>query len=103
MKSPTSLTPAVQVAVAAIVLLGMLGGSLIVAHSGFGTSPRHGGTSTFVPAPQAYFLAATMYGMSIIGMLAILQGRKASRTAIVISLLMYAAAAGFLTTVLAAQ
>jgi len=79
MKSPLVLSPAVQIAVTVIVLLGMLGGSLIVAHSGFGTSPRRGGPSTFVPAPEAYFLAATMYGMSIIGMLAMLQERRASR------------------------
>jgi len=78
MKPPLVLTPAVQFFVAAIVLLGLVGGSLIVAHSGFATSPRRGGPSTFVPAPQAYLLAATMYAMSFVGMLALLRNRKAS-------------------------
>lgn len=78
MKPPLVLTPAVQFFVAAIVLLGLIGGSLIVAHSGFATSPRRGGPSTFVPAPQAYFLAAAMYAMSFVGMLALLRSRKAS-------------------------
>lgn len=100
MKNPVVLTPAAQVAVAAIVLLGMLGGSLIVAHSGFGTSPRHGGPSTFVPAPQAYFLAATMYCMSAVGMFALLQNRKTSRIATAIAVLAYATAATILISVL---
>ncbi len=67
-----------QLAVTAVVVLGMVGGGLIVAHSGFGTSHKYAGSSTFVPAPQAYFLAAVMYGMSVIGMLALLQNRQAS-------------------------
>ncbi len=100
MKTPVALTPAAQVAVAAIVLLGMLGGSLIVAHSGFGTSPRHGGHSTFVPAPQAYFLAAIMYSMSTVGMLALLQHRKASRIATAIAAIAYAIVATMLTSFL---
>jgi len=78
MKPPLVLSPAVQFFVAAVVLLGLIGGSLIVAHSGFATSPRRGGPSTFVPAPQAYLLATTMYAMSFVGMLALLRNRKAS-------------------------
>lgn len=101
MRSPAALSPAAQVAVAAIVMLGLLGGSLIVAHSGFGTSPRRGGPSTFVPAPQAYLLATTMYGMSMIGMLALLRNRSASRIAIALAVVLYAAAATLLTSVLA--
>lgn len=103
MKSPPVLSPAARVAVAAIVLLGLLGGSLIVAHSGFGTSPRRGGPTTFVPAPQAYLLAATMYGMSAIGMLALLKDRNVSRFSNGIALVFYAAAAALLTIVLAPQ
>jgi len=78
MKPQLVLSPAVQFFVAAIVLLGLIGGSLIVAHSGFATSPRRGGPSTFVPAPQAYLLAAVMYGMSFVGLLALLRSRHAS-------------------------
>ena len=101
MKSPVILSSGAKLAVAAIVLLGMLGGSLIVAHSGFGTSPRRGGASTFVPAPEAYLLAATMYGMSVIGMLALLSNRSASRIAIAFAVAVYVAAAACLTAVLA--
>jgi hypothetical protein len=101
MKPTPALSPAVQVAVAAIVLLGLLGGSLIVAHSGFGTSPRRGGPSIFVPAPQAYLLAATMYGMSAIGMLALLRGRNVSWLSIAIAVVLYAAAATLLVAELA--
>ena len=93
MKSPIVLGAGAQAAVAAIVMLGMLGGSLIVAYSGFGTSPRHGGPSTFVPAPQAYWLAALMYGMSAIGLLALLSHRKASHSAMALAAVVYAAAA----------
>jgi hypothetical protein len=78
MKPQVILTPAVQFFVGAIVLLGLVGGSLIVAHSGFATSPRRGGPSTFVPAPQAYLLAAVMYSMSFIGVFALLRSRHAS-------------------------
>lgn len=76
--SPT-LTPAVQFFVLALVILGLLGGSLIVAHSGFETSPTRGGASVFVPAPQAYVMAAIMYAMGFIGLLALLRNRGAGR------------------------
>jgi hypothetical protein len=101
MRSPAVLSFAAQVAVVAIVLLGLFGGSLIVAHSGFSTSPRHGGLSTFVPAPQAYLLAATMYGMSIIGMLVLLRGRIQSRIATVFAVALYTVVAMLLAKVLA--
>ena len=101
MKSPVILSSGAKLAVAVIVLLGMLGGSLIVAYSGFATSPRRGGSSVFVPAPEAYLLAATMYGMSAIGMLAFLNHRRASLVAMGFSLVGYAASAACLTAVLA--
>jgi len=95
MKPPFVLSTAVQFFVAAIVLLGLVGGSLIVAQSGFGTSPRRGGPSTFVPAPQAYLLAAVMYSMSFIGTLALLRNRSASPlTLSLVVALLAAAAAG---------
>lgn len=65
-----SLSPAAQLSIAAIVLLGMVGGSLVLAHGGFETSPKHGGQPVFVPAPLSYFMAATMYGMSVLGIAA---------------------------------
>lgn len=97
MKPAPVLSPAVQVAVAALVLLGWVGGSLIVAHSGFSTSPRRGGPSTFVPAPQAYLLAATMYGMSVVGVLALLRSRQVSRSVIAVALVIYVCVAAALT------
>jgi hypothetical protein len=85
-----SLTTAAQISIAALVLLGMLGGSLIVAHGGYETSPRRGGLAVFVPAPQGFIIAAMMYGMSVLGMVALLRAWLQSRTTIAIALLLYA-------------
>lgn len=71
-----------QVAIATIVLLGMMGGSLILAQSGFATSPKRGGASVFVPVPQAYLLALIFYAMSAIGLLALLRTWQPARSAI---------------------
>ena len=100
MTSPTPIGLGAKLSVAAIVLLGMLGGALIVAHSGFETSPRRGGHSVFVPAPEAYLLAATMFGMSALGLLALLQQRGASVAAMGAALVGYGAVAACLTLVL---
>ena len=89
MKSSLANSPAAQVATAAIVLLGLVGGSLIVGYAGFATSPKRGGSSTFVPVPEAYFLAAIMYGMSFIGLLALLRARQVSRLVLVIAVVVY--------------
>jgi hypothetical protein len=62
-----------------LVALGLIGGSLIVANSGFETSPRRGGPSVFVPAPQAYVLAAIMYCMGFLGLLAVLRNRAVAQ------------------------
>ena len=93
MESPSGLNRPAQAAVAALVLLGLLGGSLIVAYSGFATSPRFGGPSTFVPAPEAYVLATILYSMSAIGLLALLRNRKASWMSTTAAMVMYCAAA----------
>jgi hypothetical protein len=89
----TPISTAAQLSIAAIVLLGLVGGSLIVAHGGFATSPKHGGTSVFVPAPQGYVLAATMYGMSVLGMIALIREWRWPRTAVVLALTLYVAIA----------
>ena len=78
MKPTPPLGPAARFFVAALVLLGLVGGSLVVAHAGFETSPRRGGPTTFVPAPQAYLMTAVMYGMSCIALLALLRDRRVS-------------------------
>ena len=97
MKSRTELEPAVQLALLALVLLGMVGGSMVVAHSGFATSGKHGGASVFVPAPQAYVMAAAMYGMSVIGLIALLRAQKPSKVFEGIGVTLYVCAAAALT------
>ena len=94
------LSPGAQLAVAALVVLGAVGGGLIVAYSGFGTSPKYGGPSTFVPAPQAYFLAAVMYSVSVIGMLALLQSWQSSWHLTALAVVLYAGVATLLVLVL---
>ena len=89
MKQP-SLTTAAQLSIAALVLLGMVGGSLIVAHGGYETSPKRGGVPVFVPAPQSFIVAAMMYGMSVLGMVALLRAHHQSRTTIAIACVLYA-------------
>lgn len=67
------MTLPAKLSIAALCLLGLLGGSLVVAYAGFETSPRRGGTPTFVPAPQAYVMAVIMYLMSCMALLALLR------------------------------
>ncbi len=93
MKPSPALTPAVQFVVAALVVLGLIGGSLIVAHSGFETSPRRGGPSVFVPAPQADVLAAIMYAMGFVGLLALLRHHAVARLGTLLGAVLFAAAA----------
>jgi hypothetical protein len=88
-----SLGFAAQLSIAAIVLLGMVGGSLILAHGGFETSPKRGGQSVFVPAPLSYVMAATMYGMSVVGMLALIREWRWSRMAMALTVVLYVAVA----------
>ncbi len=47
----------------------------------------------FVPAPLSYFIAATMYGMSVLGMVALIRERRWPRMAMVLALMLYVAAA----------
>jgi hypothetical protein len=75
------------------VLLGMVGGSLIVAHGGYETSPRRGGSPVFVPAPQGFIIAAMMYGMSVLGMVALLRAWHQSRATIAVAIALYAVVA----------
>jgi hypothetical protein len=78
MKESPPLNMPARLSIAALLVLGLLGGTLIVAYSGYETSPRRGGTPVFVPAPQAYIIAAAMYGMSCLAMLALLRNRTKS-------------------------
>jgi hypothetical protein len=100
MKPPPPLDTAAKFFVVAIVLLGLIGGSLIVAHAGFETSPKRGGPSVFVPAPQAYLVAALMYGMSGIGMVALIRAQRWSAAALVMAVVVYAVLAVLLISAL---
>lgn len=100
MKPSLAGNRAAQAAVAAIVLLGLLGGSLILAQSGFTTAPKRGGPSVFVPAPQAYVLAVLMYGMSAIGLLALLRAWALSALGTAAAALIYLSVAVVLVFVL---
>ena len=75
--SPSSNLP-LRLSIAALFILGLVGGTLIVAYSGFETSPRRGGTPVFVPAPEAYIIAAAMYAMACLAMLALLRSKTTS-------------------------
>ena len=90
MKPVENLGRGAQIAVMALVVLGMISGSLIIAHTGFETSPKtRGAQPVFVPLPQAYLMVAAMYGQSFIGMLVLLRARKISKTGITLSVLGY--------------
>lgn len=78
MKPTPPLNLPAQLSIGALAVLGFVGSTLVVAHSGFETSPRRGGPSTFVPLPEAYIMAGIMYLMSCVAMLALLRDRKVS-------------------------
>jgi hypothetical protein len=78
MTESRSFSLPLRLSITALFILGLLGGTLIVAYAGYETSPRRGGTSVFVPTPQAYIIAAAMYGMSCLAMLALLRDRTKS-------------------------
>jgi len=81
MRPTAPLNLPAKLSIAALCVLGLLGGSLIVAHSGFETSPRRGGTPTFVPVPEAYLIAGIMYLMSCLALTVLLRSRATSRWA----------------------
>jgi hypothetical protein len=96
MKPRPPLGLGAQVAVAAMVILGMVAGTLIVAHAGYSSSPKRGGVTVFVPAPQAYFLAAPLFGMSVIGWVALIWERRQSVVQTVLSVALYGLVVVFL-------
>ena len=100
MKPVKNLGREAQIAIMSLVVLGLIGGCLIIAYSGFATSPKtRGVSSVFVPLPEAYLMAAAMYGQSIIGMLVLLRDRKTSYSGIFLSCLGYVAVASTLISI----
>ena len=78
----------------------MVGGSLIVAHGGYETSPKGGGTPVFVPAPQGFFIAAMMYCMSVLGLVSLLRSGHQSTTTVAAAIALYAIVAVIFVSVL---
>lgn len=102
MPTPTPLNLPAKISIAALCVLGLLGGSLIVAHAGFDTSPRRGGVSTFVPAPEAYLLSAVMYAMSYLALWVLLRDRQASKATTMLAMGAYGVVAWATVQVIAA-
>jgi len=64
---------AIITSVSALCVLGMLGGCLIAAGSGYTASGKRGDWHIFIPAPQAYIMAAIMFALSGVALLWLLQ------------------------------
>ena len=100
MRPAENLGRGAQIAIIALVALGLVGGCLIIVYSGFTTSPKtRGAHSVFVPLPEAYAMAAAMYGQSIIGLLVLLRARKTSYLGIILGCLGYLAVAATLISI----
>jgi hypothetical protein len=79
MTPPKQLSNLTRCFILALVILGLIGGSYILAHAGFGSSSKTGANPIFVPLPQAYILAALLYALSGIAALVLLRSVKRSR------------------------
>ena len=90
-------------AVLSLAFFALMGGCLILAQDGFTTSSKRGLWPIFVPAPQAYVMAALMFTLSFLGLLWLLQQIRASRTIYLLSIAGYGAAVVVLTKFLATQ
>lgn len=88
-------------AVLFLAFFALVGGCLILAQDGFTTSSKRGHWSVFVPAPQAYVMAAIMFALSILGIIWLLQQVRASHSTCLISVAGYGCAVFVLTKTLA--
>ncbi|MEQ1515841.1 MAG: hypothetical protein ABL931_05060 [Usitatibacteraceae bacterium] len=91
---------ALVASVTSLAALGMLGGCLIFAQSGFTTSNKRGAWEVFVPAPQAYIMAAIMFALSALAVLWLLRQSKLRAPGYVLCVATYLVAAFILTRVL---
>jgi ABC-type cobalamin transport system permease subunit len=82
------MSKAIVASIMALAALGLVGGCLIVAGSGFTTSSKRGLWQVFVPAPQAYVMAGIMFAISGIAVLSLLRKIKVR-----VSVLIFCAAA----------
>ena len=83
--------------VTVLAALGLLGGCLIVAGSGFTTTNKRAHWQVFVPVPEAYIMAAIMFALSGIAMLWLLQQTKLRGLGLVICAAAYIGVAAVLT------
>lgn len=88
-------------AVLSLAFFALVGGCLVLAQDGFTTSSKRGYWSIFVPAPQAYLMAAFMFTLSILGVLRVLQQVQAPRQVCLATAASYAGAVLLSTRVLA--
>lgn len=65
--------------VLALAILGLVGACLILSQEGFTTSSKRGTWQVFVPAPQAYVMAAIMFALSILATVWVLREIRATR------------------------
>jgi hypothetical protein len=88
-------------AVFALTFFALMGGCFVLAQDGFTTTSKRGNWSIFVPAPQAYVMAAIMFTLSLLGAVWLLQQSKTSRSVWLIATAGYACAAFAMTKALA--
>lgn len=86
--------------IAALATLGLLGGCLVLAQDGFTTSSKRGGWEIFVPAPQAYVMAAIMFALSAIAVLWLLQQTRLRPRGYLLCAVAYLGAACLVTSLL---
>lgn len=79
-------------AILCLAFFAFVGGCLIIALDGFTTSGKHGHWSIFVPAPQAYVMAAIMFSLSALGVAWALQQAQAARRTCVAAAIAYGCA-----------
>ena len=87
---------AIIASVTSLCVLGLLGGCLIVVGDGYTASGKRGGWQVFVPAPQAYILAAIMFSMSGLALLWLAQQATARKSSYVIAGVAYVGVAALL-------
>ncbi|WP_409475653.1 hypothetical protein [Stenotrophomonas sp. Y-13] len=84
-------------AVFSLAFFALAGGCLILAGHGFTTSSKRGHWSVFVPAPQAYVMAAIMFVLSLLGGVWLLQQARAPHRVWMLAAAGYAGTAFLLT------
>ncbi len=90
MSQAHNLTRGAQFAIAVLVALGTIGGSMIIALGGFNTSSKRIASVIFVSGIPAYFLATIMFSLAVVGMVALLRAWSVSVLKMILVLILYA-------------